>query len=86
MSFWTERRREAAQRGTQTRRQRREQRQSETQSQPAYDRRTQAPTTRRLWPRVHADLLTVTIRGPFAERMRRCRLVQFLWQVKEVSY
>jgi hypothetical protein len=65
-----ERRREAAQRGAQTRRQRRAQQQAEAQPQPVADRPTQAPTTRRLRPRAHGDMLTVAIRGHFAERMR----------------
>ncbi len=65
-----ERRREAAQRGAQTRRQRRAQRQPEGQSQPAANRRTQPPTTRRSRPRTHGEMLTVAIRGHFAERMR----------------
>ena len=65
-----ERRREAAQRGAQTRRQRRAQQQGEAQPQPAADRRTQAPTTRRSRPRAHADMLTVAIRGPLADQMR----------------
>ena len=66
-----ERRREAAQRGAQTRRQRREQQQAEAQPQPAAERRTQAPTTRRSRPRAHGDMLTVAIRGPLAARMRQ---------------
>ena len=65
-----ERRREAAQRGAQTRRQRREQQQAEVHPQPAAERRTQAPTTRRSRPRQHGDMLTVAIRGHFGERMR----------------
>jgi len=65
-----ERRREAAQRGAQTRRQRREQQQAEAQPQPAAERRTQAPTTRRSRPRAHPDMVTVAIRGPLAAKMR----------------
>jgi len=65
-----ERRREAAERGAQTRRQRRQQQQAEAQAQPAAERRTQAPTARRSRPRAHGDMLTVAIRGHFAERMR----------------
>jgi len=65
-----ERRREAAQRGAQTRRQRRQQQQAEAQPQPAAERRTQAPTTRRSRPRAHGDMLTVAIRGPLATKMR----------------
>ena len=68
-----ERRREAAQRGAQTRRSAvadRAQQQSEAQPQPAAERRTQAPTTRRSRPRAQGDMLTVAIRGHFAERMR----------------
>ena len=68
-----ERRREAAQRGAQTRRSAvadRAQQQSEAQPQPAAERRTQAPTTRRSRPRAHGDMVTVALRGHFAERMR----------------
>ena len=65
-----ERRREAAQRGAQTRRQRRQQQQAEVQPQPAAERRAQAHTTRHSRPRAHGDMLTVAIRGHFAERMR----------------
>ena len=70
LSEQAERRREAAQRGAQTRRQRRQQQQAEAQPQPAAERRTQAPTTRRSRPRTHGDMVTVAIRGQFAERMR----------------
>lgn len=66
----TQRRREVAQRGAQTRRQRRQQQQAEAQPQPAADRPTPTPTTRRSRPRAHGDMLTVAIRGHFAERMR----------------
>ncbi len=65
-----QRRREAAQRGAQTRRQRREQQQVEAQPQPGAEDGTQGHVARRSRPRVHADLLTVAIRGPFAEKMR----------------
>ena len=65
-----ERRREAAQRGAQTRRQRREQQQSEAQPQPAAERRTQAPTTRRSRQRARPEMLTVAIRGSLAAKMR----------------
>jgi len=65
-----ERRREAAQRGAQTRRRRRAQQQGEGQPQPAAERPTQAPTTRHSRPRTHGDMVTVAIRGHFAERMR----------------
>ena len=65
-----ERRRDAAQRAAQTRRQRREQQRGEGQPQPAAERPTQAPTTRHSRPRAHGDMLTVAIRGHFAERMR----------------
>jgi len=65
-----ERRREAAQRGAQTRRQRRQQQQAEARPQPRTESRTQAPTTRRSRPRAHEDMVTVAIRGHFAERMR----------------
>jgi len=65
-----ERRRVAAQRGAQTRRQRRQQQRSEAQRRTEADRRTQAPTTRRSRQRAHAEMLTVALRGHFAERMR----------------
>ena len=66
-----ERRREAAQRGAQTRRQRRGQQQAEGHPQPTPERPTQATRARRSRPRAHADMLTVAIRGHFAERMRQ---------------
>jgi len=66
-----ERRREAAQRGAQTRRQRREAQQAEAQAQPEAERRTQGRVARRSRQRVHADLLTVAIRGPLAGKMRQ---------------
>ena len=66
----TERRREAAQRGAQTRRQRRAAQQGEAQPQPAAESPTQAHVARRSRPRAHGDMLTVAIRGHFAERMR----------------
>jgi len=65
-----QRRREAAQRGAQTRRQRREAQAAGAQAQAGAERRTQGRVARRSRPRVHADLLTVAIRGHFAERMR----------------
>jgi len=65
-----QRRREAAQRGAQTRRQRREAQAAEAQAQAGAQRRTQGRVARRSRPRVHADLMTVAIRGHFAERMR----------------
>jgi len=65
-----ERRREAAQRGAQTRRQRREAQAAEAQPQAGAESPTQAHVARRSRQRVHADLLTVAIRGHFAERMR----------------
>jgi len=65
-----QRRREAAQRGAQTRRQRREAQAAEAQPQAGAESRTQGRVARRSRPRVHADLVTVAIRGPFAERMR----------------
>jgi len=65
-----ERRREAAQRGAQTRRQRRQQQPAEAQPHPAGETPTQAHVARRLRPRAHGDMLTVAIRGHFAERMR----------------
>ncbi len=65
-----QRRREAAQRGAQTRRQRREQQQGEAQPQGGPESGTQGHVARRSRPRVHADLLTVAIRGPFADKMR----------------
>ena len=66
----TERRRLSAQVAAGTRRQRRQQQQAEAQTQPAAESPTQAHTTRRSRPRVHGDMLTVAIRGHFAERMR----------------
>ena len=65
-----ERRREAAQRGAQTRRQRRAAQQGEAHPQPAAERATQAPTTRRSRPRARPEMLTVAIRGHFADQMR----------------
>jgi len=65
-----QRRREAAQRGAQTRRQRREAQAAGAQAQAGAESRTQGRVARRSRPRVHADLLTVAIRGHFAERMR----------------
>ncbi|MBP7868677.1 MAG: hypothetical protein KA002_01290 [Firmicutes bacterium] len=65
-----QRRREAAQRGAQTRRQRRQQEHAEAQAQRAPESPTQAPTTRRSRPCAHGDMLTVAIRGPLAEKMR----------------
>ena len=64
-----QRRREAAQRGAQTRRQRREAQAAEAQ-QAGAESRTQGHVARRSRPRAHPDLLTVAIRGHFAERMR----------------
>jgi len=65
-----QRRREAAQRGAQTRRQRREAQAAEAQAQAGAEIRTQGHVARRSRPRAHPDLLTVAIRGHFAERMR----------------
>ena len=65
-----ERRREAAQRGAETRRQRRAAQQGEAHPQPAAESPTQAPTARRSRPRAHGSMLTVAIRGRFADRMR----------------
>jgi hypothetical protein len=65
-----QRRREAAQRGAQTRRQRREAQEAEAQAQTGAESRTQGHVARRSRPRVHADLVIVAIRGHFAERMR----------------
>jgi len=65
-----QRRREAGQRGAQTRRQQREAQQGEAQPQAGAESRTQGRVARRSRPRVHADLVTVAIRGHFAERMR----------------
>jgi hypothetical protein len=63
-------RREAAQRGAQTRRQRREQQEGEAQPQVAAESGTQGHVARHTRPRVHTDLLTVAIRGEFANKMR----------------
>ena len=57
-------------RGAQTRRQRREAQAGEAQPQSEAESRTQVPTTRRSRPRAHRDMLTVAIRGHFANRMR----------------
>jgi len=65
-----ERRREAAQRGAQTRRQRRESQVAEAQPQAGAESPTQGHVGGRSRPRVHPDLLTVAIRGHFAARMR----------------
>lgn len=65
-----QRRREAAQRAAQTRRQRRETQAAEAQPQAGAESPTQGHVARRSRQRVHADLLTVAIRGHFAERMR----------------
>ena len=65
-----ERRRQAAQRGAQTRRQRREAPAAEAQPQAGAESPTQGHVARRPRQRVHADLTTVAIRGHFAERMR----------------
>jgi hypothetical protein len=65
-----ERRREAAQRGAETRRQRRAAQQGEAHPQPAAESPTQAHVARRSRPRAHGDMLTVAIRGHFADRMR----------------
>jgi len=66
-----QRRSEAAQRGAQTRRQRREQQEGEEQPQAGAESGPQAHVARRSRDRVHADLLTVAIRGEFANKMRR---------------
>jgi len=66
-----QRRREAAQRGAQTRRQRREAQAAEAQAQAGAESRTQGHVARRSRQRVHADLLTVAIRGPLAAKMRQ---------------
>lgn len=65
-----QRRREAAQRGAQTRRQRREAQAAGAQAQAEAESRTQGHVARRSRQRAHPDLLTVAIRGHFAERMR----------------
>ena len=65
-----QRRREAAQRGAQTRRQRREAQQVEGQPQAEAESPTQANVGRNRRERVHSDLMTVALRGEFAERMR----------------
>ncbi|MFB3882706.1 MAG: hypothetical protein ACE149_15675 [Armatimonadota bacterium] len=70
LSEQAERRREAAQRGAQTRRQRRQQQQAEAQPQPATENPTQAHVARRSRPRAHGDMTTVAIRSPIAEKMR----------------
>jgi len=65
-----ERRREAAQRGAQTRRQRREAQAAEAQPQARAESRTQRHVARRSRQRTHPDMLTVAIRGPLAAKMR----------------
>jgi hypothetical protein len=65
-----QRRREAAQRGAQTRRTRQAQSEAEAVSQPGRESGTQGNVGRNARDRVHADLLTVAIRGPFAQKMR----------------
>ena len=73
-----ERRRQAAQRGAQTRQQRREGQTAEAQPQAGAEsptqghvaRRSRPSTALRASPRAHPDLLTVAIRGHFAARMR----------------
>jgi hypothetical protein len=54
----------------QTRRQRREAQAAEAQPQAGAESPTQRHVARRSRPRAHPDLLTVAIRGHFAERMR----------------
>jgi len=65
-----ERRRQAAQRGAQTRRQRREAQAAQAQAQPAAESRTQGHVARRSRQRAHPEMLTVAIRGPLAAKMR----------------
>ena len=65
-----ERRRQAAQRGAQARQQRREAQIPEHTPQPAAESPRRGHVARRSRPRAHPDLLTVAIRGHFAERMR----------------
>jgi len=60
----------AAAKGRRTQRQRRGQQQAEGRHQATAEGRAQAPTARRSRPRTHGDMLTVAIRGHFAERMR----------------
>ena len=55
---------------SQRRRQRREAQAAEAQAQAGAESRTQGRVARRSRPRAHPDLLTVAIRGHFAERMR----------------
>ena len=65
-----ERRREAAQRGAQTRRQHREAQAAEAQPQAGAETRTQRHVARRSRQRTHPDMLTVALRGPLAAKMR----------------
>jgi len=65
-----ERRREAAQRGAQTRRQRREAQEAEAHPQARAETRTQRHVARRSRQRTHPDMVTVAIRGPLAAKMR----------------
>jgi len=66
-----ERRREAAQRGAQTRRQRREAQAAEAQPQARAESRTQRHVARRSRQRTHPDMVTVAVRGPLAAKMRQ---------------
>ena len=66
-----QRRREAAQRGAQTRRERRAAEAAQQQPHPEPDRPTQGDVRRRSRPRAHPDMLTVAIRGPLAAKMRQ---------------
>ncbi len=63
-------RREAAERGAQTRRQRREAQAAAGQSQTSGESRTQRNVRRRSRARAHPEMLTVAIRGPLADKMR----------------
>ena len=65
-----ERRREAAQRGAQTRRQRREAQATEAQPQAGGESRTQRHVRRRSRQPARPEMLTVAIRGPLAVNMR----------------
>ena len=65
-----ERRREAAQRGAQTRRQRREAQATEAQPQAGGENRTQRHVRRRSRQPARPEMLTVAIRGPLAVNMR----------------
>ena len=70
LSEQSERRREAAQRGAQTRRQRREAAGAGVQDQAEPESPAQGRVGRSRRPRAHGEMMTVAIRGPLADKMR----------------